>query len=166
MGWHAFRSCNSKKDGTFYRNDDWGLDFLFLEPMSRKGSQIMRIATVSCHIPADHSHAARRLSLPVATLQSEICICMSRIKQAYECHFPLFFLICFFSWLPYHKVSGKQTDITLIFFSPSKEIAQTHSSICFNICHYFHRDGLVVRRWDVYLLGFFEKIQPGPIFLL
>lgn len=164
MGWHAFRSCNSKKDGTFYRNDDWGLDLLFLEPMSRKGSQITRIATVSCHIPADHSHAARRLSLPMATLQSEICICVSRIKQAYECHFPLFKI--FFSWLPYHKVSAKHTDITLLFFSPSKEIAQTHSSICFNICHYFHRDGLVVRRWDVYLLFFWEDTAWSYLFAL
>lgn len=166
MGWHAFRSCNSKKDGTFYRSEDWRPDLLFLEPTSRKGSQIMRIATFSCHIPADHSHAARRLSLPMATLQSEICICVSRIKQAYECHFALFFWFVLFSWLPYHKVSGKHADITLVFFLPFKEIAQIHSSICFNICHYFHRDGLVVRIWDVYLLVFFEKVQPAPIFLL
>lgn len=101
MGWHAFRSCNSKKDGTFYTSEDRRPD-LFLEPMSRKGSQIMWIATVSCHIPADHSHAARRLSLPMATLQPEICICASRIKQAYECHFPLFFFFLFVLFLGYH----------------------------------------------------------------
>lgn len=113
MGWHAFRSCNSKKDGTFYRNDDWGLDLLFLEPMSRKGSQITRIATVSCHIPADHSHAARRLSLPMATLQSEICICVSRIKQAYECHFPLFKIFFFLTAISQNQCKAHRHNFAL-----------------------------------------------------
>lgn len=141
MGWHALRSCNSNKVGTFYRSEDWRPDLLFLEPMSRKGSQIMRIATVSCHIPADHSHAARRLSLPMATLQSEICICVSRIKQAYECHFALFFWFVLFSWLPYHKVNGKHGDITLLFF------LHFQGNCSNSLKHLFQHLSLFSQRW-------------------
>lgn len=119
MGWHAFRSCDSKKDGTFHRNDDWRPNLLSLKPMSRKGSQIMRIETVSCHIPADPSHAAKRLSTPMATLQSEICICVSRIKQAYKCHFPLFFSFCLFSFLTLISQSRwKAHGVNFPFFFP------------------------------------------------
>jgi len=105
----------------------------------------MWIAAVSCHIPADHSHAAKRLSTPMARLQSDIHICVSRIKQAYERHFSLFRFVLFDSQI---KQSMKSTQrflfvclFSFLFFPPKKEFAQTHSSICFNICHISVREG-------------------------
>lgn len=55
----------------------------------------------------------------MATLQSEICICVSRIKQ--ECHFPLLF-VCFLSCLSYHRVDGKHTELILLFCPLPKKL--------------------------------------------
>jgi len=120
--------------------------------MSRKGSQIMWIAAVSCHIPADHSHAAKRLSTPMARLQSDIHICVSRIKQAYERHFSLFRFVLFDSQIK-QSMKSMQRFLFVCFcfcFSPQKRNCPNSLKHLFQHLSYFCKGGgggLVVRRW-------------------